>query len=171
MCHQMKKLITLLLLLSLLFLTACGHIEDTNGDDPSLVTIDQEKMTAKSLSHTSSGVSTRSTRKTITLNTYYEDIDVDTLEMSGGKISGVQNIMACEVRKGQTLAIACETGVVSGNLGVILLGPDKTILHTFTPNTYETYTTPPDLTGVCLVRIGAESFSGAIILERTITND
>ncbi len=165
----MKKLCAFLLLIPLLFLTACGHIEDTNGDDPSLVTIDQEKMTAKSLSHTSSGVSTRTTRKNITLNTYYEDIDVDTLEMSGGKISGVQNIMACEVRKGQTLTIACETGVVSGNLGVILLSPDGTILHTFAPNSFDTYTTSPDLAGVYLVRIGAESFTGAIILERSIT--
>jgi hypothetical protein len=164
----MKKLLPVLLILAMLFMTGCGHIEDTNGDNPALVTITREKLTAKSLSHTSSGVSTRTTRTHFTINTLYEEIDVDYLELSGGKTSGVLDIMATEVKAGQTLTIACETGVVKGNLAVILLAPDGALLHEFAIGDYEEYVVSSTLAGIYKVRIGAESFSGAIIAAREI---
>jgi hypothetical protein len=156
------------LILALVLLTGGGHIEDTNGDDPSLVTISREKMTGKSLSYTSSGVSTVSKRNHITINTQYEDIDLDYLEMSGGKLSGIVNIMATELKAGQTLTIACETGVKSGNIAVILISPNGEILYDFEIGAYEEVTVKADQTGkgTYVVRIGAESFSGAIILAR-----
>ena len=57
------------LVLALVLLTGCSHIEDTNGDDPSLVTISRENMVAKSMSWTASGVSTVTKRYHITCNT------------------------------------------------------------------------------------------------------
>ncbi|MDW7655954.1 MAG: hypothetical protein SCM11_02140 [Bacillota bacterium] len=156
------------LVLALVLLTGCGHIEDTNGDDPSLVTISRENMVDKSMSWTASGVSTVTKRYHITCNTFYEDIDVDYLEKSNGKISGIANIMATELKEGQTLTIACETGVKSGNIAVILLSPDGEILYDFEIDAYEEVTVIADQTGtgIYMIRIGTESFTGAIILAR-----
>ena len=160
--------ILLLALFSLCFLVACSHIEDTNGDDPALVTISREKLAGKSISHTSSGVSTFSRRNNITLVNRHEDIDLDYLEMQDGKISGIMNIMATEVKDGQTLSIACETAVSSGNLGVILLSPDGEIVYDFAVGAYDEVTVVAEKTGIYLVRIGTESFNGNIIVAREI---
>lgn len=161
------------LVLVLVVLTGCGHIEDTNGDDPSLVTISRDHMVAKSMSWTASGVSTTTKRYHRTLTTFYEDIDVDYLEKSNGKVSGIANIMATELKEEQSLTLACETGVQAGNIAVILLSPDDEILCDFEIGTYEEVTVNADQTGagIYLVRIGAESFSGAMILAREITDN
>ncbi len=80
-------LIYLLLLVFLLSITACSHIEDTNGDDTSLVTINDEKIASTSISASSSGISTNSIRDNITLIDADEEIDLDALEMDGGPLS------------------------------------------------------------------------------------
>ncbi len=164
-----RILLCVVLLLSSLILTGCGHIEDTNGEDPSLVTIGIEKLTGSSISYTSSGVSTRTSRKNFTIVMQHEEIDYDYLEMTGGKTSGVRSIMATELKEGQTLSIHCESNVQSGNLAVILVSPGNEILHTFPVGTFDTYTTPPAAEkGIYFVRIGTESYSGVILLEREI---
>lgn len=149
-----------------LSLTACDHIEDTNGVEPSLVTITREQMAAKSISHTASGVSTTSSRNKVTSIGMRDDNDVDFLQLKGGKISGVKTILLTTLTEGEKLTINCDTTVTSGNLAVVLLSPDYEILYEFAVGESDgcvlTETDPGDY----VVRIGTESFSGEITLER-----
>ena len=52
--------------------------------------------------------------------TQHEDIDLDTLVMSGGKTSGISSILATNINEGETLRIDCYIQVESGNLALIL---------------------------------------------------
>jgi len=58
--------------------------------------------------------------------------------------------------------------VKSGNIAVILLSPNGEILYDFEIGAYEEVTVRADQTGTgnYVVRIGTESFTGAIILAR-----
>ena len=147
-------------------MVGCDHIEDTNGDDPSLVTITREELAAKSITHTASGVSTTSNRNMVSSIGMRDDNDVDFLRLKGGKTSGVKTVMLTTLNENEKLTINCETTVASGNLAVVLLSPDYEILYEFAVGEPDgcilTETDPGDY----VVRIGTESFSGEITLER-----
>lgn len=156
----------ILLVIFVLALTGCGHIEDTNGNDTSLVTFSMEDLAGKSISRTQSGVSTVSERNRITINTQFEEIDLDYLELSGGITSGISNLMATELKAGQSLTIACESGVKSGNLAIVLISPDSQILHEFPTGKYDEVTITAETDGKYFIRSGCESFTGVILLSR-----
>jgi hypothetical protein len=171
MVNTMKKLfLAVISLVSILALSGCAaHIEDTNGDDTSLATLTMEDLTAVSVSARGAGTNIYSERRTITINTIHQTIYYDYLEMYGGKTSGVKNIMATELKAGESLMIACESQVEVGNLAVILISPQKELLHEFPIGEYDEFITgPAPETGEYIVRIGTESYTGAIILEREI---
>ncbi len=165
-----KKGLAVLLVLfiaSALVFTGCaGHIEDSNGEDTALVTITYEELAGNSISNISSGVSTTRERYNYTILTQHEDIDLDYLEMAGGKTSGVVNLMATALEAGAELTIACESSVEEGNIAIVLLSPDNEILHEFAIGEYEEVTITAQTDGEYLVRMGCESFSGTIILAR-----
>ena len=151
----------------LMLITGCGaHIDDPDPSSADLKTITLEKMADTSISHTSSGVSTVSKRYNITIVTQHEKIDLDYVKMNGGKSSGIRSIMATSLKQGQSLRIMCQSNVEKGNLALILLSPDRRILHQFTVNSGDQYQFTADRSGIYFVRMGAESFSGDILLER-----
>jgi len=160
-------LIIVCLIVFALSTTACGHIEDTNGDDPSLVTITREKLASNSTSHTASGVTSRSNRSKTTSVGSMEEIDVDFLNMKGGKTSGIQNIMLTMLAAGEKVTIDCSSSVASGNLAIVLLSPENEILYDFAVGEEDSCEITASENGAYVVRIGAESFSGEINLERT----
>jgi hypothetical protein len=155
------------LIIIALSMTACGQIEDTNGDDPSLVTITREKLASNSTSHTASGVTTRTNRSKTTSVGSMEEIDVDFLNMKGGKTSGIKNIMLTMLAAGEKVTIDCSSSVASGNLAIVLLSPDNEILYDFAVGEEDACAITASESGEYVVRIGAESFSGEINLERT----
>lgn len=150
-------------------LTGCAtHIEDPDPSSVDLKTLTLEKLTDSSTSYRSSGVSTVSKRYTITILTQHEKIDLDYVKMSGGKTSGVKGIMATSLKAGQTLRIECQSKVESGNLALIILSPDRKIIHQFPIGSTEQFQFTAQQSGIYFVRMGAESFSGEIQLERNI---
>ena len=76
--------------------------------------------------------------------------------------------MATQLELGQTLQINSQTSVNTGNLGMILISPDNDILHKFTIGQEDSYQITANKKGIYMVRIGTESFSGEIKLERII---
>ena len=86
--------------------------------------------------------------------------------MSAGMSSGVKSILATSLKQGQRLGIKCRSKVEKGNLALIILSPDRKILHQFAINTQDHFQFTADKSGIYFVRIGAESFSGEIELER-----
>ena len=167
-CRKFYRLPLLVLsVIVLLLIAGCGsHINDPDPNTVDIKTLTLEKMADSSISHTSSGVSTVSKRYNITIVTQYEKIDLDYVKMSGGKSSGVKSIMATSLKQGQSLRINCQSNVHRGNLALILLSPDRRILHRFAINTGDQYQFTADKSGIYFVRMGAESFSGDIQLER-----
>lgn len=147
-------------------LVSCEHIEDTNGNDTSLVTISLEKLSGTSISSTSSGVSTSTTRKIKTTMSQHEDIDNDTLIMKGGTTSGVTGIMATSLTKGDPLQIDCSSKIDSGNLGLVIISPSNEIIYEFATNTSDMHSFTAKEDGIYIVRLGAESFSGRIELSK-----
>ncbi len=164
---NIEALILVLIILSY-FLAACGHIEDTNGDSYELVTITLEQLAGTSISNTSSGVSISSIRRNKTILTQYEDIDLDSIVLMGGKTSGISNIMATFLNKGTTLEINSFTKVDSGNVAMVLISPDNEILHNFAIGEEDFCQIKAQESGIYKVRMGAESFSGEINVVRSI---
>lgn len=164
-------LISRLSLLFLVFiavsLTGCAaHIADPDPSNTDLKTLTLEKLSDASTSYTSSGVSTASKRYNITIVTQHEKIDLDYYRMSAGMSSGVKSILATSLKQGQRLGIKCRSKVEKGNLALIIISPDRKILHQFATNTQDHFQFTADNSGIYFVRIGAESFSGEIELER-----
>ena len=150
-----------------LSLTGCAsHIADPDPTTPDLKTITLEKLSDASMSYTSSGVSTASKRYNITIVTQHEKIDLDYYKMSAGMSSGVNNTLATSLKQGQRLSIKCRSKVEKGNLALIILSPDRKILHQFAINAQDQFQFTADKSGIYFVRMGAESFSGEIELER-----
>ena len=162
----MKKTIVLLITVVLL-ISACSHVEDTNGDDTKLVTISEEKLIGTSIGQTTSGVSRTSTRSNITTVGIHEEFDLDYTELSGGKTSGIGNILATELNKGDTLLIECESAVVEGNLQIVLISPSNELIYKFTTGEYDTVEFSATEDGDYILRMGSESFNGVIIAART----
>ncbi len=162
------KMLLFLCAILIISLTACSQIEDTNGDDTTLVTIDDEKLASTSISSSGSGVSSNSVRNNITLINSDEEIDFDSLTMDGGPISGVSDIMATGLEEGQYLAIYVESEIREGNLEIVLLSPDNEILYHFDTNGEDVVEIPLGISGTYNVRIGVESFIGNIYVERII---
>ena len=146
----------------------CSHIEDTNGRNPGLETITVEKLASKSGTSRSNGVSSKSTRLRKTIMTEHEAEDVDSLARSGGKTSGVLTVMATQLREGDPLEIDCETRVDSGNLGLVLVDPSRKVLHEFSLGTKDAFTLRAKEAGIYEIRMGAESFSGLVKLQRSL---
>jgi len=164
-----RLLLILLLSGTFLCLTGCGeHIADPDPTSFELKTLSREKLADSSTSHRSSGVSSVSKRYNITILTQYEKIDFDYLKLTGGKTSGVKGILATSLKKGQTLRLDCASKVDAGNLGLIVLAPDRKILHQFALNQADSFQFTAEAAGIYFVRMGAESFSGEIELTRTI---
>lgn len=162
------------LLLSIIIIVAFGillsgcasHIEDPDPSNFDLKTITPDNLVDTSISFTSSGVSTVSKRYNITIVTQHEKIDLDYYRMSGGNSSGVKNLLATSLKQGQTLRLQCQSKVDKGNLALVLLSPERQILHRFSINTLDQYQFKAEKSGIYFVRIGAESFSGEIAIER-----
>ena len=108
----MKKILFILITLSLVFLTGCGHIEDTNGqDDFSLETISEDDIISNS-----SSASTVSFTKTVGNKT----------EVSIKKFSGVKSIYKKYSADGEytfDFDVKCN----SGNLAVFLVYDDEIV--------------------------------------------
>ena len=165
----MKKIYLLVIILIFVaFSTSCGDIEDTNGDSTQLVTIDMDKLTGNSIGGSSSGFSSHTIRNNITIITLHEEIDFDSLRRTGGKSSGVFNILATEVKEGETLTIHCNTAVDIGNIGMVLISENYELIYEFEIGQSDSCTVTAPETQEYLVRLGAESFSGMIEVSRVI---
>jgi hypothetical protein len=163
----MKKIyVFVLVALTVIMLSACGDIEDTNGDKTELVTISLEKLRGKSIGGSSNGFDSRSTRNNFTINTLHEDIDLDSLIRDGGMSSGTFNIMATELKAGESLTIYSNVTVSSGNIELILIDDNYNLIHQFKIGQEDSITVKADETKEYIVRFGAESYSGRIELER-----
>ncbi len=166
----MKRLITILVVFAFSFsLTSCmSHIEDANGDDTSLVSIDLaaiiESKTYSSISSLSSSVS--SGDKTYCFN--YEDIDYDNLELNYGKISGVTKIHCSDMSSEEELILTITTSLTEGNLEIAIVGPDNTILEWVEVNQTVTVMIPSTSEGEYFVVIGGESAKVSIDIVRNI---
>ena len=111
----MKTKITLLLLTVLLLipiLTACGHIEDTNGpSDPTVVTITDDKILSGVNSYTQvMAVKTEVGRRA----TYKAD-----------KFSGVTTVISIPYAVGTEMPIRTSILCEEGNLRVVLIHEDE----------------------------------------------
>lgn len=163
-----KHAISVLIIIMVLIASACGHIKDNNGDDTSLTTMSLEMVGGKSISNTTSGVSSRSVRNNYTIVSQYNEIDLDSVVLSGGLTSGISSILATELRKGDILIIDCHNTIESGNLAVILISPSNEMLYHFNNNDMDSCQITADEDGIYIIRRGAESYTGNIYLKRTI---
>ena len=161
------SLLTAVTLAAIFLFTGCAaHIDDPDPSTTDLKTLTLENLADASISYTSSGVSTASKRYNITIVTQHEKIDLDYYKMSTDTSSGVKSIFATSLKEGQALRIKCQSKVEKGNLALIVLSPDREILYQFATNTLDQYEFTADKNGIYFVRIGTESFSGEIELER-----
>lgn len=121
----MKKIISLLIVIMMMFITSCGlkHIEDTNGDDNYMLsTLTEEDIIKGTNTIVGSRVySTKGSKHTEKVK----------------KLSGVSNVLNIEDSKSRTVYINFK--VNSGN-GIVAIVSNDTITHFFETNT-ETYVT------------------------------
>lgn len=166
----MKKTIVFITLLFLSFtMSSCmSHIEDTNGDDTSLETIDLvADVEAGSYSSRTELAATVSSGDT-TYCFSYDDIDYDNISLTYGKITGVEKIHCSDMNVGEELTLTITSTVLSGNLEILVVGPDKTTHFEVEVNTTDTITISPTAEGEYFVVIGGESAEVEIEIVREI---
>lgn len=165
------KILPLLILLSCLLLafltTGCeDHIEDLDQSSHELNTLTTEDFTAGSYRATSSGVgiSTQVTGYTIAEDT--QDIDYDYIKRSGGKTSGVFNLMGTRLSAGESMRFETTTAPESGNIGLAMISPSGELMYMFSIEGTDTYRFTAEENGIYLLRAAMESFSGDLVVER-----
>lgn len=127
----MKKISKLLLIgLSVLSLSSCGQIEDTNGaDDYSIVTISDERIISGSSYSMMGSVSSHKTTNTYSKGTF-----------KCSKFSGVHEINSFTTKSNQ-LKYTIDFKVESGNCVLAIISDDE-IIKKVEANTDTTFTLP-----------------------------
>ncbi len=125
-----------------------------------------EKLSGGLATSTSTGVTRKESRLRQTISGPAAAADIDHLELSGGETSGIRTIMATQLREADALTIELTTEVRRGNLGLVLVSPSKRILHTFKVPGEDSVRIQAREPGVYELRMGAESFSGALSARR-----
>ncbi len=157
-------IITLLVILPIF--SGCEHIEDTNGDLTDLQTISDSTFLGKTINFTTSGVNSSSTKNNFTTINMYDEIDLDKLTMNSGISSGISNIIATEVKEGDSFYFVASSKVEKGNFLMVLISPNNEIVYRFATNKKDTVTITEAEKGIYFIRIGAESFTGNVSVER-----
>jgi hypothetical protein len=166
----MKKYILMLVtvFLSLSIISCMSHIEDSNGDDTTLETIDLESSIKDGSYSSISSLTSSSYSGGTTYSFSYSDIDYDYVSLSYGKISGTTKIHCSDMGQGEELVLTITNQVSEGNFEIIVIGPNKTIVEEVNVNTTTTVTIPSTDEGEYFVVIGAESAVVTIDIEREI---
>lgn len=166
----MKRFFSIILMACIsVMLTSCmSHIEDINGDDTSLASIDlASKIESGSYSSRSSLSSTYYSGD----STYCfldDDIDYDNMDITYGLISGVTKLQCSDMSQGETLTLTINSTLTEGNLEIVVVGPNNTIVETVAVNEIVTVTIPSTDEGEYFVVIGAESAKVSIEIDREI---
>jgi len=147
------------------------HIEDTNGDLTNLVSINlsdvkvinnaryREEFSSYSYDGNKSGVINK-----------YINLDYDYLKFKAKKFSGVKEIQATKVEKNEKLIIEIKSELKSGNLEIIVLSPNNTIIENVEINSTIQVIINGTIEGIYKVVIGGESAEYNIEVNRNIIN-
>ncbi|MDD3477338.1 MAG: hypothetical protein PHP32_00470 [Candidatus Izemoplasmatales bacterium] len=166
----MKKFVLLFaMFLFTASLTACmSHIEDLNGDDTSLATINLDSSISSGSYSSTYSLTSSSYSGGRTYCFSYDDIDYDNINLTYSMISGVQKVSCSDMSEGDELSLTITSDLSEGNLEIAVVGPNNTLIQTVTANATTTVTIPSTAEGEYFVVVGAESakFSMSIIRER-----
>ena len=174
----MKRIsIYMMSIIGILLLAACGAIEDTNGEDTSLVQITSEQIISHDIGWSASGLKTKSERAATRQSNYYanegfrESDDYDYFQVECKSGSGITNLIATKMEEGQVAVFTVESQIESGNLKIVLLkrGNDADeLIYEFTTNEEDTYEYEAEEFGIYYVRAAVESFEGSVAVSRQI---
>ncbi len=173
------SLCVLLFFCTVLGLTACRNIDDTNGEtDTSLSQITDEELYGHNIGWSATGLNTQSRRNVARTSNYYanegfrETDDYDFYKVSCKSASGTTNLIATKLDDGEMAVFEVESQISSGNLKVVLLKRgEKTdeLVYEFETGQTDAFELIPDGFGIYYVRAGVESFGGEIIVTREVS--
>ncbi len=148
-------------------LTATAAISKiTNGSDTSRCSITRTQLSGKTISSTQSGGEQKTSATRHHQTPSMSRSTWDYLEMSGGKLSGIVNIMATELRAGDSLTIAANRAVQAATWrSSCLLRTAQSCMNS-RPARMRKRPSPHTAGRRVPARIGAESFTGAILAAR-----
>ena len=143
------------------------HIEDANPNSHDLATLTLDDFTEGSISSVSSGVNVSREQSGRTIVPDTKEIDFNVVARSGGKTSGIFDLMGTGLSEGETLTVHTSVRPESGNIALVLLDPDSRVLKEFSITGEDSFQFTAEKSGNYLVRTGMESFSGDVRVERT----
>ena len=161
-------LIVLGFALTIYFSRFIKHIEDTNGDQTELVTINLSDEIQKTR-NLSTVASRRYSGGSSQVIGRLKDKDFDTLNYTVKKFSGVQTLLATQLNENETLQLTIDNKLKGGNLEIVIVDPNNQIIQEVPVNTIETIQIDATRKGTYRVVIGGESANFTIEINRQIT--
>lgn len=163
-------LIVLGFALTIYFSRFIKHIEDTNGDQTELVTINlSDEIQKKREIYVSTVASRRYSGGSSQVIGRLKDKDFDTLNYTVKKFSGVQTLLATQLNENETLQLTIDNKLKGGNLEIVIVDPNNQIIQEVPVNTIETIQIDATRKGTYRVVIGGESANFTIEINRQIT--
>ena len=156
----------ILTLVLLIFFTGQDHIEDMNGEDTALVTINLGVSVKKQNHYRSYLVSVINSGNGSGVVGEYEDVDYDGVKFKAKKQSGVMTLHATKVNNNSTLHLTIKSILNSGNLEIVIVDPTNEIVETVPINKEESVTITNTIEGLYRVVIGGESADVNIEVKR-----
>ena len=143
-----------------------SHIADTNGDDSSLAAISQEDILSDTFQSTTfaSFTNIKDGGRTGVRGTY-SGSDVDGIEYSAGKMTGVLLLQATNVTDGK-LNVSTQVSLSSGNLRVVLISPSNEIVKEFSKDGTDSFIGEEMENGIYLLKVAGESAKFTIFAKR-----
>ena len=166
----MKRILSLItvLFMSITMISCMQHIEDVNGEETDLATLNLENAILEGSYSSVFATSRQIYSGGTTYSFSYRDIDYDNIEVTYTKFSGISKVHCSDMDAGEELVLTITSSLTSGNFEIVVIGPDKAIIETVNINETITVTIPSTLEGEYFVVIGGESAIASIQISRTI---
>lgn len=144
------------------------HIEDTDGSITELETIELIDMVNAKDKYKANNNRLQYSGSTTGVEEARNNNDYDFIEFRSSKLSGIKTIQTTNIEENQRLIIEIENELSKGNLKIIIVSPDHSIVETIEPNTNQIIEIDNTITGYYRVVVGAESADVTIRINRTI---
>lgn len=147
------------------------HIEDTNGEITTLESIDIGEMLVQNYSSYSAYMSSKrysGDSTGIVGRLERQKTDFDIIRFSTKKLSGIMIAQTTNCNKNDNLTFTIDSTLISGNMEIVVVAPDNTLVQNVQVNTKQTIHIANTQEGVYKVVIGAESAELNIEVHRKI---
>jgi len=146
------------------------HIDDMSQNTTDLVIVKYEDMLETKVNHIGDRTSLRHSGKTTGIDeSSLKGFDYKHIDYKVKKLSGIKVLQATKVQSNQKLTIEVKNELSRGNLKIIIVSPDNTLVDTIDVNSNKVIEIKHTIEGIYRVVVGSESAEFSIVINRSIS--